>query len=109
MAKFWLEDDTITTTDKILDEYHKSKSHLYTRGVDDMYIKNNCDKYIISVSEYDLFTRIQRAINNGCTCVLDAITGKQNDCPKKNSVDNGEQQNYDCDKCILEWMTKSVK
>lgn len=63
----------------------------------------NRDRYIIKRNEYDLLCNISEKMIEGCSCVIEAVTGERQDC-QYNIVDEGG-----CPDCLQKWLNEEEK
>ena len=52
---------------------------------------------------YDLLVKISEAMLDCCSCIIEAITGEEQDCPYSITDNKG------CPECLQNWLNKEVK
>jgi hypothetical protein len=58
------------------------------------------NSYLYTLQEYDMLCKIQDALNKGCSCILEALTGSEYTC--KYTRHDG------CKKCIAEFVNRKM-
>lgn len=122
MAKFYMEDDTIISTDQLIDQYHKDelKPKLtdleeYLKHMDDVVripkqelrLPHGDKNYIrlSNTNPCDLLTHIQKGLNTKNLCIIQLITGELHDCDLFNpDQEYSSASNRNCEACLSKWI-----
>ena len=134
MAKFYMEDETVASTDEILDKHHVSVSTSLsdfiqkTTEIDDetyTMLINHLNKIteipnqtfriphgnknyvrLGNINLGDLLHHIQKGLNTKNLCCLQLITGELHGCLYFDPDDKYYEcaENRNCDECISRWM-----
>lgn len=122
MAKFYMEDESIVSTDEIIERYsHKEKKpdlielEEFLKHMDDivpvpmekMKLPHGEKNYIrlSNINPCDLLTHIQKGLNMKNLCILQLITGELHECLKFNPECEYESaSNRNCEECIQKWI-----
>ena len=122
MAKFYMEDETIISTDQLIDQYHKDelKPKLtdleeYLKHMDDIVelpkqelrLPHGDKNYIrlSNTNTCDLLTHIQKGLNKRNMCIIQLITGKLHDCDLFNpKQEYSSAKNRNCEACLSKWI-----
>lgn len=134
MAKFYMEDETVASTDEILDKHHVSVSTSLsdiipkTTEIDDetyTMLINHLNKIteipnqtfriphgnknyvrLGNTNLGDLLHHIQKGLNTKNLCCLQLITGELHECLYFDPDDKYYEcaENRNCDECISRWM-----
>jgi hypothetical protein len=117
-----MEDETIISTDQLLDQYHKDelKPKLtdleeYLKHMDDVvrvpkqeFRIPHGDKNYVRLSNTnpcDLLTHIQKGLNTKNLCIIQLITGELHDCDLFNpKQEYSSANNRNCEACLSKWI-----
>ena len=123
MAKFYMEDESIISTDEILynshrkeedkptpvdlEEFLKHMDAIVPIPMEKMKLPHGVKNYIrlSNTNPCDLLTHIQKGLNMKNLCILQLITGELHECIKFNPENEYESaSNRNCEACLSKWI-----